>query len=170
MKTPICLASFFILAFSLLGGNGSCNLPVFPCETDIPALDDDGEIPLVTIADEPTRASFPMDALGITEWDQACNYLYLKVGYSGGCVQHDFTYIASDTFAESFPVQISTWISHEDYDDACDSVLLEEQVYDLTPIRDLYFEAYGSLDPIVVNLRDADGSIVLTFQYDPQAD
>jgi hypothetical protein len=68
--------------------------------------------------------------------------LYLKISYSGGCVSHDFSLIGSGEFLESYPVQSSIVLSHEDNDDNCDSIITDTLVFYLTPLKELYFESY----------------------------
>ena len=72
----------------------------------------------------------------------AKDLLYLKISYSGGCVSHDFSLLGSGVFLESNPVKTSIVLSHEDNDDNCDSIITDTLVFDLTPLKDLYFESY----------------------------
>ncbi|MFX0206334.1 MAG: hypothetical protein ACFFDT_10120 [Candidatus Hodarchaeota archaeon] len=68
--------------------------------------------------------------------------LYLEVSYSGGCATHDFSLIGTGVFMESYPVQTSIVLSHEDNNDNCESIVTETLMFDLTPLKELYTESY----------------------------
>lgn len=71
------------------------------------------------------------------------NLLNLEISYSGGCVSHDFSLIGSGVFAESYPVETSIVLSHEDNNDNCDSIITDTLIFDLTPLKELYTESYS---------------------------
>jgi hypothetical protein len=71
------------------------------------------------------------------------NHLYIKISYFGGCASHDFSLIGTGTFLEKSPVETSIVLSHEDNGDNCDALLVESLVFDLTPLKDLYYESYA---------------------------
>ena len=76
--------------------------------------------------------------------------LCLEISYSGGCVSHDFSLIGSGSFSESYPVQTSMLLSHEDNDDNCDSIITDTLVFDLTPLKELYIESYSESSGTII--------------------
>lgn len=79
--------------------------------------------------------------------------IYFKIQYSGGCNEHEFRLTANDYFKESFPVQADMILSHNDFNDACDSIVEIELSFDLSPLKEAYINSYGgNLDPIALNI------------------
>ena len=82
--------------------------------------------------------------------------LKVNLSYSGGCETHQFTLVASDSFLESFPVQLSIYIAHNANGDTCEAYPTEDYHFDLTPIKTMYQEAYQQeAGTIVLRLKDA---------------
>ena len=92
--------------------------------------------------------------------------LTLNVSYGGGCATHRFTLVASETFMESFPVQLAVLLAHDANGDACEAWLTEDYRFDLRVIRDRYREAYGwGPGEVVLLLDDApSGPLVYAFE------
>lgn len=68
----------------------------------------------------------------------------VTVGYGGGCATHTWTTCWPDqAFAESDPVQATLELFHDNGDDPCDAWFVEDQSFDLTPLRDAWRAAYG---------------------------
>ena len=80
------------------------------------------------------------DAAPVIEGDT----LRLTVSYTGGCRRHDFTLVADDAFQESNPVQLDVFLAHDGNDDRCEAYPTETYEFDLTPVRTLYRETYGT--------------------------
>ena len=91
--------------------------------------------------------------------------LNISVSYSGGCEDHQFTLVASDTFLESFPVQLPVFIAHNANGDTCEAYPTENYRFDLTPIKKMYQEAYRQeAGTIILRLKDApDGTLIYEF-------
>ena len=91
--------------------------------------------------------------------------LNISVSYSGGCEDHEFTLVASDTFLESFPVQLPVSIAHNANGDTCEAYPTENYRFDLTPIKTMYQAAYRQeAGTIILRLKDApDGALVYEF-------
>ena len=91
--------------------------------------------------------------------------LNISVSYSGGCKDHRFTLVVSDTFLESFPVQLHASIAHNANRDTCEAYPTENYRFNLTPIKTLYQNAYRQeAGTIVLRLKDApDGELVYEF-------
>jgi hypothetical protein len=81
--------------------------------------------------------------------------LTLTISYSGGCEMHDFTFVTDGSFMESDPVQLVVALTHNDNDDTCEAYPTDRYVFDLTPIKTRYQEAYGT----------DEGSITLHLRY-----
>ena len=52
--------------------------------------------------------------------------LTITVSYGGGCEDHDFTLVASNVFAESYPVQLRGIVAHDAHGDRCRAYLTED--------------------------------------------
>lgn len=91
--------------------------------------------------------------------------LNISVSYSGGCEAHQFTLVASDTFLESFPVQLHASLAHNANGDTCEAYPTDNYRFDLTPIKTMYQEAYRQeAGTIILRLKDApDGELIYEF-------
>lgn len=69
--------------------------------------------------------------------------LALDIEYGGGCEEHEFDLVVWGGWLESFPVQVSVLLAHEDHGDACDALLTSELRFDLTALERAYAAAYG---------------------------
>ena len=83
--------------------------------------------------------------------------LEIKVGYSGCGPDHPIRLFAGADFMESDPPQTWLRISHDDLGEMCDAYFEETLVFDLTPLRNRYFDLYGSYGPMVLVLATPDG-------------
>lgn len=67
------------------------------------------------------------------------------------------------SFAESDPVQAWLQLNHEDNDDPCDAIVMEELSIDLVPMRDAWIDAYQQASGTII-LHVADwGSLDYSF-------
>lgn len=89
--------------------------------------------------------------------------LQLTVQYSGGCTVHDFGACWDESFAESEPVQVGLLISHEDFDDPCDSLPIEMIAFDLSPVRNAWVDAYQQLSGTITLNVPGWGSLDYSF-------
>lgn len=108
---------------------------------------------------------FGTDAYALNSTTITDDTLNISVSYSGGCEDHQFTLVVSDTFLESFPVQLHASIAHNANGDTCEAYPTENYRFDLTPIKTMYQEAYRQeAGTIVLRLKDApDGELVYEF-------
>ena len=91
--------------------------------------------------------------------------LTINVSYSGGCEKHEMTLVASDTFLESFPVQLPVSLAHNANGDACEAWLTEDLNFDLTPIKTMYQKAYQQeAGTIILRLKDAP-NVELVYEF-----
>ncbi len=103
---------------------------------------------------------FALNSATITD-----DMLTVSVSYSGGCEEHQFTLVASDSFLESFPVQLHVYLAHNANGDNCEAYPTESYQFDLTPIKTMYQEGYQQeAGTIVLHLKDApDGELIYEF-------
>jgi hypothetical protein len=105
------------------------------------------------LLDESEFNNAPRDEFTFVNVTLEEDLLYLKVSYSGGCATHNFSLIGTGVFMESYPVQTSIVLSHEDNYDNCESIITETLVFDLTPLKELYAESYlESSGTIIIHL------------------
>ena len=123
----------------------------------------------VVIADGPENAAdkwvnddYKLESATLVE-----DTLTINVSYGGGCEDHQFTLIASDTFMESDPVQLGVSIVHNANRDFCQRWVEEEYHFDLTPIKTMYQQAYQQdAGTIVLNLANLpEGAPALIYEF-----
>ena len=94
--------------------------------------------------------------------------LTITFSYSGGCEDHDFTLVASNAFAESYPVQLRGIVAHDAHGDRCRAYLTEDYDFDLTPIKTLYQAAYqqdaGTIVLLLQTVREDLATLIYTFE------
>lgn len=91
--------------------------------------------------------------------------LKVNLSYSGGCEAHLFTLVVSETFLESFPVQLPIYIAHNANGDTCEAYPTEEYQFDLTQIKTMYQKAYRvEAGTIILRLKDAP-DIDLVYEF-----
>lgn len=119
-----------------------------------------GEVFIGDAGDRFGTDKFALNSATITD-----DTLTVSVSYSGGCEAHQFTLVASDTFLESFPVQLHVYIAHNANGDTCEAYPTEKYQFDLTPIKTMYQQAYRQeAGTIVLHLKDApDGELLYKF-------
>jgi hypothetical protein len=106
----------------------------------------------------------PIDFLNISIFQ---DIIYINVRYSGGCVKHDFYLIFKENFLESDPVQIPCVLYHDDNDDPCDSIVLDNLNFDLTPLKEKWQEEYqGDSGRIIIRLENYSKEILYVFEED----
>lgn len=110
-----------------------------------------GEVFIGDAGDRFGTDEFALNSATITD-----DTLTVSVSYSGGCETHQFTLVASESFLESFPVQLHVYIAHNANGDTCEAYPTEKYQFDLTPIKNMYQEAYRQeAGTIILRLKDA---------------
>jgi Pacifastin inhibitor (LCMII) len=105
----------------------------------------------------------PNDPIEVTNATIVGHALIVSVEHGGGCVNHGYGSCWDGAFAESEPVQAWLQINHEDHDDPCDAIVMQDVSFDLTPMRDAWIDAYQQPSgTIVVHVADW-GSVEYTF-------
>ena len=69
------------------------------------------------------------------------------------------TLVVSESFLESFPVQLHVSLAHNANGDTCEAWLTEDHNIDLTPIKTMYQKAYRQeMGTIILRLKDTPNS------------
>ena len=108
---------------------------------------------------------FGTDAYTLNSATITDDTLNISVSYSGGCKDHQFTLVVSETFLESFPVQLHASIAHNANGDTCEAYPTDNYRFDLTPIKKMYQKAYQQeAGTLILRLKDApDGELAYEF-------
>ena len=83
--------------------------------------------------------------------------LTVGVSYSGGCEEHGFTLVISESFVETEPVRLAAFLAHDGNEDSCEAWVTETYAFDLGVIKTLYQKAYQQSAGTVVLLLDGIG-------------
>ena len=91
-----------------------------------------------------------MDLYGINEIEIFENQLLINVSYGGGCEQHDFLVLSSNTQINDDGNQIDAlFLSHDANNDGCEALIIEHQLcFDISNILNgqvVYFSHPDSL-------------------------
>lgn len=132
-----CRSLLAALAPLLLAGSTGC-FATFDDEEDIsyPVMHEPGACPGLAASIESARV----------DGDQ----LVVTMSY-GGCSTPRIWACWDGTFLESFPVQAPIAIHYEP-GGSCDALQTQTERFDLGAVIDAYADAYGGLDPIVLNV------------------
>ena len=164
----VIISTFSVFIFSI--GCQQVNDPIKVVHNDTALVSVDGVNPdeivytgAVFIGDAGDRFGideYVLNAATITD-----DTLDISASYSGGCEDHQFTLVVSDTFLESFPVQLHVSLAHNANGDTCEAYPTNNYRFDLTTIKTMYQEAYRQeAGTIILRLKDApDGELVYEF-------
>ena len=103
-----------------------------------------------TMVEQLDTAAWKIDPFELLEASIQGDTLYMQVGYSGGCLTHDFGLVISTDFMESDPVQTTALLTHDSKDDACDAWILTWLLADLSPLKAEWQAAYQSVSGTIV--------------------
>lgn len=126
-------------------------------EATIPALYGEGSPPGSGPQDQLTLDSVTVDGLRLS----------VGVTYSGGCQPHEIDMVFSGDWMESFPVQTTAWLTHEDRDDPCDALPSEIRIFDLEPLVEAYRAVYPTApsgERVIVHLSAPGTSSGTSFE------
>jgi len=97
--------------------------------------------PIILMEDLPAHKdsfSFVEDEAGRSVWVEG-NILYVNVGYSGGCQEHEFTAYWNGLWAESAPPITGILIVHDAHDDFCEAAFGPQTLqFDLSSVTSVY--------------------------------
>ena len=90
-------------------------------------------------------------------------FLKFNLSYSGGCNAHGFTLFGDTTFGQAIfddtvfsgnlPVYNRVYLFHQGYNDACDSIITEDVLLYLNPLKAHYKQTYGTqYGEIIMNI------------------
>ncbi|GAB5520402.1 MAG: hypothetical protein RhofKO_26530 [Rhodothermales bacterium] len=98
----------------------------------------------VVVVQDPFDGSFSMDPVTVDSAWVANDSLYLDVGHSGGCAEHDFRLYGAQALSPLtiFPPQGSVVLSHDANGDLCEAYVTAQLRFDLTPVLDAWGRDY----------------------------
>ncbi len=106
----------------------------------------------IVIGNNPSSA-LKQDAFDLSAVSISNGVLRMSVVSGGGCRDHEYTlYMTPNAFMESYPVQANIYLRHDAKGDPCDAIVADSLRFDLTPVLDLYRQAYHRADTIFLNL------------------
>jgi hypothetical protein len=108
--------------------------------------------PVIIESDDPRR--WPADAYSVLDASVEAGVLTLRIQFGGGCEEHRFALVVTRLFLESYPVQIPARLAHDAKGDTCRAVVQETVRFDLTPVRQIYQQAYGTPSDTLVLVLD----------------
>jgi hypothetical protein len=117
--------------------------------------DRDGVQPLVLGTPELMK-TLPRDPVEVRRWSLDGDVLTLEVRYGGGCREHRFALVSSPAWRLSMPPQVGLVLAHDADGDMCRALLSETLRYDLSSLRDAYFQDAGA--------EAGEGTILLDLQ------
>ena len=92
--------------------------------------------------------------------------MQIKVQYGGGCKEHDFSMVISIGEVIGVPNTAIGYLRHEAYNDACEALITEDLVYDLTPFKEQWKQLTGKSDgTIEITINDLHTGNVMTLSY-----
>lgn len=93
----------------------------------------------------PASDGFNIDSLAIVG-----DCLEVEVNYGGGCEDHTYDPCWNGSFAESNPVQATLWIDHDAMNDACDAIVQDTWIIDLSSMKADWQAAYQSQSGTII--------------------
>jgi hypothetical protein len=126
--------------------------------------DRNAEIPKCIVL--PELPDWPTADFVVEEVTIQGDIIAFTLSYSGGCKPHDFQ-LVSTTFQGSDMPQVFAQLFHNNNNDSCEQWITEVRVFDLTPLKELYFNTYHTrCGTIVMNLVDeVPQDSRLTYQF-----
>lgn len=107
----------------------------------------------IIIVDDIDSLTFIADPARIDTASVQSDLLVLKVSHAGGCEPHDFALYGLSALLESNPPQAEIFLSHEAHGDMCEAWLTKELQIDLSPLREVYQQAYGKHGTILLRIH-----------------
>lgn len=131
----------------------ACSDPIGP----VPAHPENREYRIPTFVEEgPGRLRWRRDPVEIGNSLVRDDELVVEVTYGGGCREHEFTMVFSDTFLESDPVQSVALLAHDAGGDTCEALIAVTLVADLRALRNLWRRSYQAESGTIVIRTDLD--------------
>ena len=112
----------------------------------------------ILLFDDLSAITLDADVASITKISIEGDLLQLMVTYSGGCENHTFKLYGSRNFAESLPPQVNLFLSHNANGDVCEALMGEDLVFDFSPLKKAYRNAYQDDGPVVLRIHEPGAS------------
>ncbi len=120
-----------------------------------------GVLPIV-VDPQTTPGAWPGDPFQLGTAEIHGDFLDVPATYSGGCTAHDLKAVAWGGWIKTDPVQLRVFLSHEDFDDACEALVTRVLSFDLGPVKGAYQADYGVEGPgettVILLLDDPDAA------------
>lgn len=126
------------------------------CQRDNPVTPSFFATPEIILFNDWDAISLSDDPVTIDEAIVENDHLKLKITYAGGDKNHEFKLYGSEFFLESYPVQAVLYLSHDAHGDAGKAIITEELMFNLTPLKDLYYNVYRGKGPILLRIYEPD--------------
>ena len=113
------------------------------------------------LPENPELGKYPSqsDQVDILDAKISGNIITLKIGYSGGCKNHEFSIIGSQMISKSLPPIRNIQLIHNSNDDNCKSYITQNLEYDISNLA--YKKVNGSV--IILKLNGWKDRIVYTY-------
>ncbi len=121
-------------------------------------LEDEADVSDGTAEDVQAVYSIPSDndgfSLGNDMYEDVLfldgDILYVNVGYSGGCGEHDFDLLWDGSFQSAEDEdQVDLYLKHEGYGDMCEAYISTSLKFDLSVIKETYIDQYDELIGVI---------------------
>lgn len=140
MKSLFCLISTLLLLFT-------------GCTTDKTGIFDlySQQVKPIMLINYSTDPRY-RDPVNITDARIHGDRLELTVQFSGGCKEHQFFLYGWKGFSKSKPMQADLFLSHNANNDSCEALLTGTLGFDLTPLKEFYWQTYSDNGPILLRI------------------
>jgi len=92
--------------------------------------------------------------------------LSIRVGYGGGCADHDWDLFWGGGFAESDPVQADLYLIHNSNDDNCEALLGDQLIFDLSTMKENYKSGYQESSGIIsITVNSSNDSKTIQYSF-----
>lgn len=109
----------------------------------------------VVLVNESNRKDWRQDLHFIEAARIEKDALHLRISYTGGCAEHDFSLVAWDSSSKASILQAKLLLAHNANGDSCKAIIKETLRFDVSPLRAHFHEIYGpELGIVLLCLRD----------------
>jgi hypothetical protein len=98
--------------------------------------------------------------------------LRLEVSYAGGCSTHTFAVIGGTHYLSSYPAQYPVVLRHDDGGDQCDSTIVDDLSFDVTPVVEMFRACLGADEPFyfrIITPPDRTANTLVLYGTNPLA-
>ncbi len=112
----------------------------------------------VIIFNDIENISFSKDAVKIDSAYILGDQLTLKLIYGGGCQEHQFILFVWSGISKSNPPQAEVFLSHNSNNDACEALIFENLIFNLTPLKNSYKKLFQNHGPLLLRIYEPNTS------------